>query len=95
MGRMSHTEQLRLRLLGSRPTDRLAGWLGPLLVALYAGVLRFWQLGRPDTLIFDETYYVKQAWSLLTFGVGFVVRPLGALVFGWFGDKVGARPPSW
>ncbi len=69
MGRMSHNEQLRLRLLGSRPTDRLAGWPGPLLVALYAGVIRFWQLGRPDTLIFDETYYVKQAWSLLTFGV--------------------------
>lgn len=68
MGRMSHTEQLRLRLLGIRPTDRLAGYLGPLLVALYAGILRFWQLGRPDTLIFDETYYVKQAWSLVTFG---------------------------
>ncbi len=68
---MSHTEQLRLRLLGIRSTsrvDRLVGWLGPLLVAIYAGVLRFWQLGRPDTLIFDETYYVKQAWSLLEFG---------------------------
>ena len=29
--------------------------------------------------------------ALLTFGVGFVVRPLGALVFGWFGDKVGRK----
>ena len=27
--------------------------------------------------------------ALLTFGVGFVVRPLGALVFGWFGDRTG------
>jgi len=29
--------------------------------------------------------------ALLTFGVGFVVRPLGALVFGWFGDKTGRK----
>lgn len=75
MGRMSHTEQLRLRLLGIRPTDRLAGWLGPLLVAIYAGFIRFWQLGRPETLVFDETYYVKQAWSLLQFGVEHKVLP--------------------
>ena len=29
--------------------------------------------------------------TLLTFGVGFVVRPLGALVFGWFGDRTGLK----
>jgi MFS family permease len=29
--------------------------------------------------------------ALLTFGVGFVVRPLGALVFGWFGDQTGRK----
>ena len=29
--------------------------------------------------------------TLLTFGVGFVVRPLGALVFGWFGDRTGRK----
>lgn len=29
--------------------------------------------------------------ALLTFGVGFVVRPLGALVFGWFGDRTGRK----
>ncbi len=29
--------------------------------------------------------------ALLTFGLGFVVRPLGALVFGWFGDKTGRK----
>lgn len=36
----------------------------------------------------EATSYVL---ALLTFGVGFVVRPLGALVFGWFGDKVGRK----
>ena len=29
--------------------------------------------------------------ALITFGVGFVVRPLGALVFGWFGDRTGRK----
>ena len=46
----------------------LWGWLAPLLVAAVGGFLRFWQLGRPHQLVFDETYYVKQAWSLLQYG---------------------------
>ncbi len=29
--------------------------------------------------------------SLAAFGAGFGVRPLGALVFGWFGDRVGRK----
>ena len=32
-------------------------------------MLRFWNLDRPQALVFDETYYVKQAYSLLHFGV--------------------------
>lgn len=47
---------------------RWAAWLGPLLVALFAGVLRFWNLGSPRKVIFDETYYPKDAWSLLQYG---------------------------
>lgn len=47
---------------------RLAGWGGPLLVALLAGVLRFVNLGHPHDVIFDETYYAKDAWSLLQRG---------------------------
>lgn len=60
--------QLQARLLGAQPTDRLWGWVGPLLVTLVAGVMRFWDLGRPGTLVFDETYYVKQAYSMLRWG---------------------------
>lgn len=59
---------LRHHLLGRRPTDRLWGWVGPLAVTALAGVLRFWRLDRPHQLVFDETYYVKQAYSLLRFG---------------------------
>ena len=29
--------------------------------------------------------------SLAAFGAGFGVRPLGALLFGWFGDRVGRK----
>jgi dolichyl-phosphate-mannose-protein mannosyltransferase len=53
----------------SRPlAERIArwsGWGGPLLVTLMAGVLRFWNLGSPKAVIFDETYYAKDAWALV------------------------------
>ncbi len=59
----------RWRAAASTPASlRLWGWLGPLLVTALAGVLRFWDLGRPHQLVFDETYYVKQAYSLLQTG---------------------------
>ncbi|MFI6940293.1 dolichyl-phosphate-mannose--protein mannosyltransferase [Streptomyces sp. NPDC050418] len=58
-------------LLRVHPASRAArsvGWGGPLLVALFAGILRFWQLGKPNAVIFDETYYAKDAWALLKRG---------------------------
>ncbi|QGV80188.1 dolichyl-phosphate-mannose--protein mannosyltransferase [Streptomyces ficellus] len=47
---------------------RLSAWGGPLLVALVAGLLRFWHLGEPHAVIFDETYYAKDAWALINQG---------------------------
>lgn len=44
---------------------RWSGWIGPLLVTLLAGVTRFWNLGNPKAVIFDETYYAKDAWALV------------------------------
>ncbi|WP_326650467.1 MULTISPECIES: phospholipid carrier-dependent glycosyltransferase [unclassified Streptomyces] len=52
----------------ANPLLRWAAWGGPLLVALVAGVLRFWNLGQPDAVIFDETYYAKDAWALINQG---------------------------
>ncbi|MFJ8790048.1 dolichyl-phosphate-mannose--protein mannosyltransferase [Streptomyces sp. NPDC102462] len=57
-------------VLGVPPTlagriTRWSGWLGPLLVTLVAGVMRFWNLGSPKAVIFDETYYAKDAWALV------------------------------
>ena len=60
--------ELRGRLLSPGPTDRLWGWLGPLLVTAVAAVVRLVNLTHPGRLMFDETYYVKQAYSLLTLG---------------------------
>ena len=51
------------------PDDRLWGWLGPLLVTAFAAFLRFYRLATPHALIFDETYYAKDAWSILQHGV--------------------------
>ncbi|WP_207550115.1 dolichyl-phosphate-mannose--protein mannosyltransferase [Thermostaphylospora chromogena] len=47
----------------------LWGWVGPLLVTAFAAILRFTDLGRPRAVVFDETYYAKDAFSLITFGV--------------------------
>ncbi|MEU6068506.1 phospholipid carrier-dependent glycosyltransferase [Streptomyces sp. NPDC047082] len=44
---------------------RWSGWGGPLLVTLMAGLMRFWHLGSPKAVIFDETYYAKDAWALV------------------------------
>ena len=33
-------------------------------MTLLAGVMRFWHLQHPHKLVFDETYYVKQAYTL-------------------------------
>lgn len=47
---------------------RLWWWGGPALVTLLALVLRVWNLGHPHALVFDETYYVKDAFSLFHLG---------------------------
>ena len=50
--------------------DRISYWAryGPPAVLLVAAVARLAGLGYPSKLIFDETYYVKDAWSLLHLG---------------------------
>ena len=60
--------RVRERLTPPMPADGIWGWVGPLLVTAVAAVLHFWNLGRPRAFMFDETYYAKDAWSLLHFG---------------------------
>lgn len=44
-------------------------WLGTLVVTALGALLRFGNLSNPKTLVFDETYYVKDAWTLGKTGV--------------------------
>jgi hypothetical protein len=44
---------LRARLMTPMPDDRLWGWVGPLLVTLFAAFLRFNRLSVPNAIIFD------------------------------------------
>ncbi|TIC85990.1 phospholipid carrier-dependent glycosyltransferase [Nocardioides sp. GY 10113] len=48
--------------------DRALGWIAALGVALVAFALRLYHLGTPRRFAFDETYYAKDAWSLLNNG---------------------------
>lgn len=53
-------------------SDRLstpaAGWVATAIATILAAAIRLPGLDNVRTLIFDETYYVKDAWSLLTLG---------------------------
>ncbi|WP_329547160.1 phospholipid carrier-dependent glycosyltransferase [Streptomyces sp. NBC_01356] len=59
---------LGLRHEFAERVTRWSGWGGPLLVTLLAGLMRFWNLGSPKAVIFDETYYAKDAWALFNRG---------------------------
>jgi dolichyl-phosphate-mannose-protein mannosyltransferase len=66
---------LHARLMTPMPDDRLWGWIGPLLVTAFAAFLRFNRLSVPNAVIFDETYYAKDAWSILQHGVEWNILP--------------------
>ncbi len=71
----AYEDELRGRL-GLAPLGRdflsraqaRTGWIITGVVALLAALIRFIRLGYPPRLIFDETYYVKGANSLLRLG---------------------------
>ncbi|WP_347401167.1 dolichyl-phosphate-mannose--protein mannosyltransferase [Microbacterium esteraromaticum] len=61
-------ERLRDGLRAEPARARMLAWLAPTLVTLLAAVLRLVNLAHPHEIMFDETYYVKDAWSLWTLG---------------------------
>ena len=56
------------RLRDGTMTDTAAGWAVTLVITLLAFLIRLQNLAYPSNLVFDETYYAKDAWSLLKFG---------------------------
>ena len=53
--------------------------------------------GTATALVFTDTFFrADDAWfaafmGLATFGIGFLMGPIGALLFGWIGDRYGRR----
>ena len=58
-------ERARSRIASEDP---VVSWSMSLSIALLSFFLRIWHLGEPRAFSFDETYYAKDAWSLLHFG---------------------------
>ena len=56
------------RVLATPRRRLLWTWAGPAAVTLLAAVLRLWNLGSPHALMFDETYYVKDAYTMMNLG---------------------------
>lgn len=56
------------RLSDGPPRSGLLGWGVTLAITVFALLLRLYHLDFPKTLVFDETYYPKDAWALLNFG---------------------------
>ncbi len=65
-------EQLRAVLgLPSRLPSRVVtrnGWIATVVTTLIAAFTRLWNLGSPHEIMFDETYYVKDAYSIWYLG---------------------------
>jgi len=58
----------------------------------------FFLYGTAAALVFGELFFPKSdpvvgtLLAFMTFGVGFVVRPLGGILFGIMGDRFGRKP---
>jgi dolichyl-phosphate-mannose-protein mannosyltransferase len=75
--------------------DPLVGWSASIGIALLAFALRIWKVGTPNELAFDETYYAKDAWSLVTHGyVRKYVEDADDLILGGQSDGFWQRDPS-
>src|SRR4051794_24812465 len=91
---------------GETMTEKTAdsAWRSRLRVILAASIgsalewYDFFLYGTAAALVFGDLFFPKSdpvvgtLLSFLTFGVGFVVRPLGGILFGIMGDRFGRKP---
>jgi dolichyl-phosphate-mannose--protein O-mannosyl transferase len=56
------------RVVSTPARQRLWRWGGPIAVTVLAAILRLVDLGHPHSLVFDETFYVKDGWSTWNLG---------------------------
>jgi len=57
-----------LMLTRTTARRRVWNWGAPAIVLVIAAVARLWNLGSPASLVFDETFYVKDSWTLWNLG---------------------------
>src|SRR5258707_8803248 len=81
-----------------------SAWRSRLRVILAASIgsalewYDFFLYGTAAALVFGDLFFPKSdpvvgtLLAFLTFGVGFVVRPLGGIMFGIMGDRFGRKP---
>jgi len=62
------TDRLWDALATTPERERVVRAIGPIAVVLLAAGTRLWNLGSPKTLVFDETFYVKDAYTLSKLG---------------------------
>lgn len=75
---------------------------GKIAFATFVGTALEWYdyflFGTAAALVFNRLYFTTlnataaTLAAFATFGVGFVARPLGAVLFGWMGDRIGRKP---
>jgi len=85
----------------SPPAPATAARMRTVAAASFAGALMEWYdfflYGTASALVFSKLFFpglspaAGTAASFATFGVGFVARPLGGVVFGHFGDRAGRK----
>lgn len=75
---------------------------GRVAFAAFVGTAMEWYdyflFGTAAAIVFDRFFFTSLSdtaatlAAFATFGVGFAARPLGAVLFGWLGDRIGRRP---
>ncbi|MEU9254633.1 MFS transporter [Streptomyces sp. NPDC048270] len=83
------------------PTSRPAGGIGRVISASLIGTTIEWYdfflYGSAAALVFNKLFFpsseplVGTLLAFLTYAIGFAARPLGGLVFGHYGDKIGRK----
>jgi dolichyl-phosphate-mannose-protein mannosyltransferase len=100
-GDLAAEQRARRWMVPAMPGSAFWGWAGPLLVTALGAFLRFNRLSIPKAVVFDETYYVGDAWAILHHGVELVhvknanellVRGSTKILAGTQGELV-AHPP--
>jgi len=56
------------RLADPMPTDRMWGWIVTISITVVSFLTRLVGIANPKYLVFDETYYPKDAWTLSKYG---------------------------